>query len=98
MDSKQTGAWLIHHTNKLNSIENNYSSTYDNIQIAGKAGLLLSSLSASNEQTIPIERALVLARIANINKLEFYPLINILENSKLIDKSDKEIRILAGAN
>jgi hypothetical protein len=98
MDSKQVGAWLIHHTNKLNSIENNYSSDYDSIQMAGKAGLLLSSLSASEEQSISIENALKLARIANINKLEFTPLIDILKASHLIDRSDKEITILGLTN
>ncbi|OOF58046.1 hypothetical protein [Rodentibacter myodis] len=100
MDSKQIGAWLIHHTNKLNSIENNYSLEYDDIQTAGKAGLLLSSLSASEEQTISIDNARKLARIANIGKLELDSLLKILKECQLIDidTSYKEIAVLGLTN
>lgn len=98
MNNKETGAWLIHHTNKLNSIANNYLQTYDTIQQAGKAGLLLSSLSASDEHTISIEKAKTLARIANVGSLEFAPLIDILKRHQLIDRSEKEIVILGLTN
>lgn len=98
MDKKEIGAWLIHHTNKLNNIANNYSTTYDTIQQAGKAGLLLSALSASDEHTISIENAKILAQIASISKLEFNPLIDILKKQELIDTSDKEIVILGLTN
>lgn len=93
MDEKQTGAWLIHHTHKLNHISNELSE-YEDIKIAGKAGMLLSAMSATEEQTISIEKARNLANLSSISRLEFKPIINILEKQKLIDIGSTELRIL----
>jgi len=93
MDEKQTGAWLIHHTHKLNAISNELPE-YEDIKTAGKAGMLLSAISATEEQTISIKNARLLANLASISKLEFEPIIEILKKQQLIDSSNTELRIL----
>jgi len=50
MDKKVKGSWLIHHTNKLQAITNQGS--YQNTFVAGKAGILLSAISETNESVL----------------------------------------------
>lgn len=92
MDKKVKGSWLIHHTNKLQGVTN--QSGYDNTYLAGKAGILLSAISANNSITVNNERLDVLARSANISKIELPTLINVLEKQKLIDKSSGGVAVL----
>lgn len=93
MDKKIMGSWLIHHTNKLQGITN--QSGYLNIYLAGKAGILLSAISANNETTINNDRLNVLAKAANINEIfELPKLIEVLQQQKLIDKSQGGLAVL----
>ncbi len=50
MDKKTKGSWLIHHTNKLQSVTN--QSGYEKTYLAGKAGILLSAISANRQLTV----------------------------------------------
>ena len=54
IDSKTQGAWLIHHASKLQTVVNSLS--FENISIAGKAGMLLSALSTSKQLTINFDK------------------------------------------
>lgn len=92
MDKKVKGSWLIHHTNKLQGVTN--QSGYDNTYLAGKAGILLSAISANNSITVNNDRLDVLARSANISKIELPTLIDVLEKQKLIDKSSGGVAVL----
>ena len=65
MDKKTKGSWLIHHTNKLQGVTN--QSGYEKTYLAGKAGILLSAISANKDTTVNNDRLAVLARAANIN-------------------------------
>lgn len=93
MDKKITGSWLIHHTNKLQNVNN--QAGYENTYMAGKAGILLSAISADKQLVIDDSRLKVLATAANINvKFELPPLLQVLEDKELIDKGTKGIAVL----
>jgi len=86
------GAWLIHHASKLQTVVN--SSPFENISIAGKAGMLLSALSTSNQLVITPDKAKILAQEANINTLEQKSLFEILERHQLIEVNNSGIEII----
>lgn len=91
-DSKTQGAWLIHHASKLQAVLN--PSAFENISIAGKAGMLLSALSTSDQLVIPNNKIDILAQEANINTLERSGLLQILKNHQLIDISPSGVEVL----
>jgi hypothetical protein len=84
---KTTGAWLIHHTAKLQQVEN--PTVFDRIRFAGKAGVLLSALSESNQESVLTrEKVEALAKAAHISPLlELDPLLATLEEHRLISRS-----------
>jgi hypothetical protein len=67
MDKKTKGSWLIHHTNKLQSVINQQG--FETTFLTGKAGILLSAISSNIHSTISNERLKTLAQAANINVL-----------------------------
>lgn len=93
MDKKTKGSWLIHHTHKLQGVTN--QSGYENTYLAGKAGILLSAISANKDTTVNNDRLAVLAKAANINAtFELPKLIEVLKQQKLIDKSSGGVAVL----
>lgn len=50
MDKKTKGAWIIHHTRKLQTIT---VQEFDQLPLAGKCGFVLSSMAAESQTTIP---------------------------------------------
>jgi len=92
LDPKTTGAWLVHHTNKLQQISG--ANSYDNILVAGKAGILLSALSASEDVSLPRARVGALASAANINKLELEQLLKLLSEHRLINLGSEGVDVL----
>lgn len=93
MDRKVKGSWLIHHTNKLQNINNQgqYQKTY----LAGKAGILLSAISESHQSVIPNDKLEILANAANINiAFELPRLKEVLAEHELIDLSDSGVGVL----
>lgn len=84
---------MIHHTNKLQWVTNQFG--YEKIYLAGKAGILLSTISANKNTTVNDDRLAVLARTANINTtFELPKLIEVLQQQKLIDKSSGGVAVL----
>lgn len=93
MDKKTKGSWLIHHTNKLQGVTNQVG--YEKTYLAGKAGILLSAISANKDTTVNNDRLAVLAKAANINAtFELPTLVNVLQQQKLIDKSSGGVAVL----
>lgn len=90
-DSTQ-GAWLIHHASKLQAVVN--PSSFENICTAGKAGMLLSALSTSEQLVLDHDKAKILAQEANISSLEQKALLEILKEHQLIDVTDSGVEIL----
>ena len=93
MDEKTKGSWLIYQASKIQKMAN--ASSFENSLLAGKAGLLLSALTADSEQIHTKEKVNALAKAQNINtKLELPVLIESLKNQGLIDESIKEVNVL----
>ena len=94
MDNRTQGAWIIHHTDKLQGIVN-ADNEYEAINLAGKCGLLLSSLAASDDQCISKARLDALSKASNINiRTEQKAILDELEKQKLIIRSGDEINVL----
>ncbi len=87
MEKRTEGAWIIHHTKKLQEITR--TTEFEDIQLAGKCGLFLSSLAASDEEsTLTRDKVNAIADASNINKrLELPAIKETLQNAQLIDVS-----------
>jgi hypothetical protein len=87
MDKKTTGAWVIHHTAKIEQAS--IPTSFDRIALAGKAGVLLSALSESNQQSQLTPNIVeALAQTANIRPFTELPtILDRLEAMKLIERS-----------
>lgn len=93
MDKKTKGSWLIYQASKIQKMTN--ANSFENSSFAGKAGLLLSALTADNEQLHSIDKVNALAKSQNIHtKLELPILISSLEKQGLIDLGKSEINVL----
>lgn len=93
MDKKVKGSWLIHHTNKLQSITN--QSGFENTYLSGKSGILLSAISSNNEVTISNQKLASLAQASNINVVfELPKIIEVLRGRELIDVTENSIAVL----
>lgn len=93
MDKKTKGSWLIHHTNKLQAVTNQLG--YEKTFLAGKAGILLSAISANKEIMVGTRRLETLAQAANINTtFELPKLIDVLKSKGLIDSTPTGIAVL----
>jgi hypothetical protein len=93
MDKKVKGSWLIHHTNKLQSITN--QSGFENTYLSGKSAILLSAISSNNEVTISKQKLASLAQASNINVVfELPKIIEVLRVRELIDVTENGIAVL----
>jgi hypothetical protein len=78
MDDRTKGAWIIHHTHKINRVVHG-ATQFQSINLAGKCGLLLSAISADGEQTMPFPKVHALASAAGITTLEVQGIIDELK-------------------
>jgi hypothetical protein len=93
MDKKVKGSWLIHHTDKLQSVRS--QSGFEKTYLSGKSGILLSAISSNNDITISNQRLDTLAQASNINVLTELPIIiDLLKKKELIDVAGNGIAIL----
>jgi hypothetical protein len=84
MEKKTEGAWLINHTKKLLDVKE--TQDFEDIELAGKCGMFLSCLAASDEQIdLSSEKIASIAKVANIKKTEVETVKNILADAKFID-------------
>jgi len=93
MDKKTKGSWLVHQTGKLQNVNN--QSSFENTYFAGKAGILLSAISANSQATIEQAKLEALAKASNINtKLELPALLKAVKDRGLIDTGANGIEVL----
>ncbi len=95
IDKKTSGAWIIHHASKLEGFTNVFA--FEHIALAGKAGVLLSALSRSDNAS-HLQHASVCA-IAKANGIsptfELPTLLQSLRAAQLIDISTSgEVNVL----
>lgn len=92
MDKKTKGAWLLHHSRKIQSTT---SQDFDAIGFAGKCGTLLSAISAEHQAQLTQQRLVALARANNLSPRTDVPAILAeLQRQKLILPGSGGIEIL----
>lgn len=92
MDKKTKGAWLLHHSRKIQSTTNQ---DFDAIGFAGKCGTLLSAISAEHQAQLTQQRLDALARANNLSPRTDVPAILAeLQRQKLILPGSGGIEIL----
>ncbi len=86
MEERTKGAWIIHHTKKIQEVTR--ASDFEDVELAGKCGQLLSSLAASNEESIlDKKKVAAIAKASNIKKVELNAIVDTLKDAQLIDTS-----------
>lgn len=92
MDNKTIGAWIIHHTRKLQSVT---SQDFDQLSFSGKCGLILSGIAASFQTQMPISRVEALAKANGISpRSELPAVLAELERQKLIQQGSMVVEVL----
>jgi len=82
-DKNTTGAWLIHHSNKLQGVSG--AVDFQEIDFAGKCGILLSALSANSQSTLDDTQVRAIAKAAKLNvHTELPAALKKLEEHKLV--------------
>lgn len=91
MDKKVTGAWLLHHDQKL--LQTNTVS-FEAIAMAGRSARLLSVISKEHRASVDNERIQALATGLGIRKLEVAGLIDELSSKGFVEKGQSGVSIL----
>lgn len=94
MDKKTQGAWIVHHAEKLKTVTH-ADTEFEQINFAGKCGILLSSLSSDAQYQLNNDRVDALARAANINvRTELPAFLGELARQRIISKGSSGIEVL----
>ncbi|PJC76854.1 MAG: hypothetical protein CO012_00475 [Syntrophobacterales bacterium CG_4_8_14_3_um_filter_49_14] len=94
MDKKTSGAWIIHHTHKLQGVKL-AAPGYEEIGFAGKCGIVLNALAGSAESELTTDRIAALAKANGISvRLELPSILVELKRQRLIDQGDAGIAVL----
>ena len=95
LEATKVGAWVIHHTNKLDGFTRN--PTFEKISDAGRAGKLLAALSATDfNATVAADKVKALAGNVNISRRELSTYLKDLESQRLIETSASgDVHVLA---
>lgn len=92
MDNKTQGAWIIHHTRKLQTVT---SQDFDQLAFSGKCGVVLSGIAASFQTTMPKSRVEALAKANGISpRSELPAILAELERQKLIQQGSDAVEVL----
>lgn len=91
---ENTGAWIIHHGQKV-ALDARGASEFPAIDEAAKAANLLCRLGESSEVTLNMETVKAVATAAGLNpRFELDGLLSILQKKKFIDRTDAEVVVL----
>lgn len=86
MEKRTEGAWIIHHAKKINNFQD--TSDFGEIEIAGKCGIFLSNLAASDEEsTLDKHKVAAIATASNIKPIELAAVKAALQDAQLIETS-----------
>src|SRR5689334_5849030 len=92
IEKKSKGAWIIHHTHKIQNMTDQNS--YGKIYAAGRSGLLLSALSERKQSDLDNETVQSIATGVGINELELDGILARLERHRLIARGSAGISVL----
>ncbi len=94
MDKKTSGAWIIHHTYKLQDVKLT-TPDFEQIYFAGKCGIVLNALASSMDSELSNDRVNALASANGISvRLELSAILAELQKQRLIDRGDTSLSIL----
>lgn len=94
MDKKTVGAWIVHHTQKLQGVTL-ATSDYEQVGFAGKCGIILNALAGSSESQLTNDRVNALAKANGVSvKLELPTILDELHRQRLIDRSASGVAVL----
>lgn len=92
MEKKTKGAWIFHHTQK---IQKTTSQEFDAISFSGKCGILLSSISASEQTQLNDQKVSALAKANNISpRTELPAILDELDKQRLISRGKGGLEVL----
>tara|TARA_R110002051_G_scaffold295992_1_gene361959 strand:- start:7289 stop:8542 length:1254 start_codon:yes stop_codon:yes gene_type:complete len=87
MKKKTHGAWLINHAKKLLDVRD--TQDFEDIELAGKCGVFLSNLAASDEESeLNADKVNAIARVSNIKKTEIETIKSTLQDARLIEAAN----------
>lgn len=93
IDKKTEGAWLVHHSAKLQGVAG--AVEFQDIEFAGKCGVLLSALAADRQATLSNQRVAAIAKAAKLNIHTDLPaILGKLKERQLIERSKTGIDVL----
>ena len=92
MDTRTKGAWIVHHTNKLSQVFNPLE--YETVLMAGKAGVLLSGLSANEQLVLSSEKVEAIRKAAGVTRTELPELLRSLSGLGVINVSKGNVEVL----
>ncbi|MFO7579918.1 MAG: hypothetical protein R6W74_06905 [Nitrosomonas halophila] len=92
MEKKTRGAWIIHHTQKIHATT---SQEFEAIDFAGKCGTLLSAMTASGQEQVPISKVNAFAKANSVNpRTEVPTILAELERQRLVQRGDGAVEVL----
>ena len=93
--NKETvGAWIIHHGRKI-AMDAYGASEFPVMDEAAKAANLLSRLGESDDTSLTASEVEAVAKACRLNaRIELEPLLNILENRRLIERRSDRVNVL----
>jgi hypothetical protein len=93
IEKKTEGAWIIHHANKLQTVAG--AIDFQEIDFAGKCGVLLSALAADKQASLAKRRVEAIAKAAKLNIHTDLPaVLEKLKERQLIDKTETGVEVL----
>jgi len=93
METRVQGAWIVHHAGKLE--EHGTSGGLDNLRRAGNCGMLLSALSASQQNQLSMDKVRALAEVTGLDLTYQLPaLLDTLKAHALIDVGSDTVEVL----
>ncbi len=92
MEDRTTGAWLVHHAQKVQVTTNQ---DFDNVLFAGKSAILLSALSTAHQESLTHDKVKSLAKANGIGqRTELPAILDELAKQKLIERAGAGIEVL----
>jgi len=97
MERKTEGAWVLHHMAKLQHVTG--TTDFDVIDTAGKCGMVLSNLAASETGFLNHELVTTIAKLSGIKPLEIRGVIDKLVEQRLVVRDGNEgVHVLGVTN
>jgi len=94
MEKRVEGAWIIHHSRKLRGVQPPQLQ-YEQLDFAGRCGVLLSALAGSRQLQLSTSRLNALARANGVSmRLEMPAILDELQRRRLIDRGPEAIEVL----